>query len=166
MKSRLQTIGKTYRIFLFGSTGLRKSHTWKLKGAQLRRNCAPFANSFGPFQARFRILIHVDKIQIADCQHFGNVAKIAYLRSSGLSVVNIVIWEAENEKMFWQLFCPVFSSAKHWQSSNVLSMLLCYWKRQSVEKIIKRLHNGQLFKNRGGAWAYRFRFSCRFCRSG
>ncbi|WP_314787525.1 hypothetical protein, partial [Segatella buccae] len=53
------------------------------KGPQLQRNCGPFSSPFWPFQARFRPLICVSKIQTADYQHIENIFKIAYLRRAG-----------------------------------------------------------------------------------
>ncbi len=61
----------------------------------LPRNCGPFASPFGPFQARFRPPICVNKIQTADYQSFGNVAKIAYLRRAGC---RLQISQAERPK--------------------------------------------------------------------
>ena len=54
-----------------------------------------FVSPFGPFQARFRPPICVSKIQTADYQSFGNVAKIAYLRRAGC---RLQISQAERPK--------------------------------------------------------------------
>ena len=59
-------------------------------------NCGPFTSSAGPFQARFWDQIGVNKIQVADCQHFKNVAKFACMHRVELLVANIASRESEN----------------------------------------------------------------------
>ena len=70
--------------------------SWTSKGPQLRCNCGPFTSSAGPFQARFWDQIGVNKIQMADCQHFKNVAKFACMHRVELLVANIASRESEN----------------------------------------------------------------------
>ncbi|EJP32045.1 hypothetical protein HMPREF1146_1114 [Prevotella sp. MSX73] len=77
---------------------MQKSHSQKLKGPQLHRNCGPFASPFGPIQACFPAQISVSKIQTVGYQLFGNAAKIARMQRVGWFVANIASREAENEQ--------------------------------------------------------------------
>ncbi|WP_443731735.1 hypothetical protein, partial [Segatella buccae] len=56
----------------------------------------PFASPFGPFQARFRTPVGVNKIQITDYQRFQKATKIAYLRREARS---LQISQTERPKM-------------------------------------------------------------------
>ena len=88
---------KASPICYSGPSGLRKSHSWKLKGPQLQRNCGPFASPFDPFKAHFWPLNGVDKIQTPDSQCFRNFAKIRVFAPDRSLHENIASREAEKQ---------------------------------------------------------------------
>ncbi|EFC75608.1 hypothetical protein HMPREF0649_01471 [Segatella buccae D17] len=76
---------------------MQKSHSWEPKGPQLRRNCGPFAGSFGLFQTCFQTQKYVDKIQLADYQQLRSASKIRIFSPKRFPGENIAHTEAEKQ---------------------------------------------------------------------
>ena len=102
---------KPHRFSGSGSSSLQKSHSWEPKGPQLRRNCGPFARSFGLFQACFQTQKYVDKIQLADYQQARSVSKIRIFSSSRSLGENIAHTEAEKLQIVLQKLSAATSQA-------------------------------------------------------